>query len=130
VRMKESEPRTLRHQVARAGLMYSSRMRFTVRPLRRRGLRLTRPEIAASQALTGDLVMSAGPPELLSSGISAARSPPDGPYRFPLLDPVLIKMTSDELVLHGIEIEAKECREWQHLQGWWATEPDWLTQGP
>lgn len=117
--------------------MYSKAMRYTVRPLRRRGLRLTRPEIAAYPAFTGDLVISDWSKgntlrrairiaQLwdLGGAVSARR-----PLLLPLLDPVLIKMTSDELVLYGVEIEAKEGREWEHVQGWWAMAATSLDSG-
>lgn len=104
-------------------------MRYTVRPLRRRGLRLTRPEIEAAPAYAGDLVITdwregntlrraIRVAQLWGIGgaISARR-----PLLLPLLDPVLTRMTTEELVLFGVEVEARDGREFEHTQGWWVT---------
>lgn len=104
-------------------------MRYTVRLLRRHGLRLTRDEIEAEPAVTGDLIVQDWTDgNALRRAIrvaqiwdSAGAVSAKRPLLLPLLDPVLTKMTTDELVLYGAEIEVIDGRIHEHVQGWWAT---------
>ena len=100
-------------------------MRYSVTPLRRKGVRLTKEDVASAQPFVGEMTVKDWPEGNSFKRFVRVAQLTNGSTQFqsaliqPIFDPVIVKMDGDSFVLLGTELHTDQERTSEHIQCWW-----------